>query len=192
MLELRHAIQGAVSTSTISRRMCHAGLPSRVTRQKPLLSARTKQRRLQWARLHIGWTVADWSRIWFTDKSAVRKQSAPKRTLSRRPGERCSDAVVTPRLAHGGGIGAHVWGAVQGGAVLRRYLAFYEPAMNTSAYICVLDNFFTALRTWPPQHPIRQDEWICQDNAPCHVTQLSLGAIQRRCRVLRLPPYSPD
>ena len=112
------------------------------------------------------------------DESAVRKQSAAKRTLRHGPGERCSDAAVTPRLAHGRGVGAHVWGAIRGGAGLRRYLALDEPAMETSAYIKLLDTFFAA-----PQHPIRQDEWMCQDKAPCHVSQQSFGGIQRHAVV---------
>lgn len=190
--ELSEGIGDSASTSTISRVLSHAGLPSRMARNKPLLNFRTKQKRLQWARQHVHWSVDDWCQVWFTDESAVRRHSVVKRTVRRGRHEAFVEGAVQPRVAHGGGVGAHVWGGIRGGAAPRRYLAFYDPPLCTAGYIQVLGDFFPAVMPQPSRSTRGRRQWLCQDNAPCHVTPQSLATIATRFRVLRLPPSSPD
>ena len=56
-----------VSASTVRRRLRSAGLVCRVAKRKPLLSARHRQMRLEWANTHRNWTPEQWRRVIFSD-----------------------------------------------------------------------------------------------------------------------------
>ena len=50
------------SSSTVKRRLIDAGLNGRISRRKPLLLPRHKQR-LQWAKDHRDWTEDKWKKV---------------------------------------------------------------------------------------------------------------------------------
>ncbi|KAH9369373.1 hypothetical protein HPB48_017725 [Haemaphysalis longicornis] len=61
----QHAQLAGVSASltTVNRRLAEAGLKSRVTVQKPLLSDDNKAARLRFASEHCTWSVDDWKQV---------------------------------------------------------------------------------------------------------------------------------
>lgn len=59
-----------VSNATVRRRLRAAGLKSRIAVQKPLVSAKNKDKRLAFARDHEHWTEEHWGKVVFTDESA--------------------------------------------------------------------------------------------------------------------------
>ncbi|XP_077519788.1 uncharacterized protein LOC144129498 [Amblyomma americanum] len=67
--ELKHVAGVDVSDNLVRVRLREAGLRNRVAAQKPKLSATNKEKRLQFARDHIEWTVEDWANVVFTDES---------------------------------------------------------------------------------------------------------------------------
>ena len=53
----------SVSTSTVKSRLASAGLNGRIARRKPLLTARHRQLRLQFAKKSKTWSKEDWKRV---------------------------------------------------------------------------------------------------------------------------------
>ena len=58
-----------LSSATVKRRLCEAGLNGCVARHKPLLTATHKKRRLDFAREHISWSSEMWSKVLWSDES---------------------------------------------------------------------------------------------------------------------------
>ncbi len=60
------------SRATTHRRVKEFGYSCRIPLVKPLLNQRQRQRRLTWAKEKKNWTVAQWSKIFFSDESKFR------------------------------------------------------------------------------------------------------------------------
>lgn len=98
------------SDTTVRRRLSAAGLNGHVAVKKPLLTARHRQLRLEFARRHEQWSWVDWSCVLFTDESKFNMfQSDGRVYIRRRTGERFKDDCVVPTVKFGGG-GVMVWG----------------------------------------------------------------------------------
>ncbi|MBW0467733.1 hypothetical protein O181_007448 [Austropuccinia psidii MF-1] len=59
-----------VSVNTLRKSIHELGRRSRIAVEKPYLSPRHMQRRLEFARAHLHWTINDWSRVVWTDESS--------------------------------------------------------------------------------------------------------------------------
>ncbi|KAI2668681.1 Transposable element Tc1 transposase [Labeo rohita] len=57
------------SKATTHRRVKEFGYSCRISLVKPLLNHRQRQRRLTWAKEKKKWTVAQWSKVLFSDES---------------------------------------------------------------------------------------------------------------------------
>ena len=78
--------------------------------KKPLLRAKKKQKRLQWARNHKDWTKEKWNEVRWSDESKFEIFGSKRRVFVRRfKGERASRQCLVPFLEHGGGS-VMVWG----------------------------------------------------------------------------------
>ena len=98
------------SNSTVRRRLSAAGLNGHVAVKKPLLTARHRQLRLEFARRHEHWSWVDWSCVLFTDESKFNMfQNDGRVYIRRRAGEKFRDNCVIPTVKFGGG-GVMVWG----------------------------------------------------------------------------------
>ncbi len=60
---------GQASRATTHRRVKEFGYSCRIPLVKPLLNHRQRQRRLTWAKEKKNWTVAQWSKVLFSDES---------------------------------------------------------------------------------------------------------------------------
>nr|CAH7724723.1 unnamed protein product [Callosobruchus chinensis] len=58
-----------ISTATICRRVLASGLTCRRPLRVPLLTARHRTARLQWARAHQDWLLPQWRNVLFSDES---------------------------------------------------------------------------------------------------------------------------
>ncbi|KAK6011625.1 transposase, partial [Ostertagia ostertagi] len=58
-----------LSRQTVGRRLKDAGIHGRRPAKKPFISSKNRRARVEFARRHLDWTVADWSRVLFTDES---------------------------------------------------------------------------------------------------------------------------
>jgi transposase len=62
-------VEKKVSVTSVKRRLKEVGLNGRVLRKKPLLSAKNKKARYQWAKDHLDLTVEEWKKVNFSDET---------------------------------------------------------------------------------------------------------------------------
>nr|CAH7749177.1 unnamed protein product [Callosobruchus chinensis] len=67
--QLQRTFNRVISTATIRRRVLAPGLRCRRPLRVPLLTARHRTARLQWARAHQDWLLPQWRNVLFSDES---------------------------------------------------------------------------------------------------------------------------
>lgn len=93
----------SVTAQTVRNRLREAGLRARRPHRGLDLTAARRQTRLNWANVHVRWTLARWRTVLFSDESRFQLYRADGRLrVWRRDGERYADANVLRRVAHGG------------------------------------------------------------------------------------------
>ncbi|GBM24470.1 hypothetical protein AVEN_41114-1 [Araneus ventricosus] len=107
--------QGAsrtVSKRTVQRSLHRMSFGSRRPTRVPLFNARHRAARLAWAREHREWTLEDWKRVAWTDKSRFRLFQADGRPRIWRQSHEAMDpsCQVGTVQRHGGSI--MVWGVL--------------------------------------------------------------------------------
>lgn len=176
------------SDTTVRRRLSAAGLNGHVAVKKPLLTARHRQLRLEFARRHEQWSWVDWSCVLFTDESKFNMFQTDGRVyIRRRTGERFNDDCVVPTVKFGGG-GVMVWGAMtyRGTGMLTKV----DGRLNGPGYVNILQNFAV-----PSAHILGYGDhyWLQDDNAPCHRARIVENWKEDNdVRCLQWPPQSPD
>src|SRR3954467_3246828 len=99
-------INQPVSAETTRRYLKKAGMKAVVKKKKPLLSARHKKARLDFAEGHKDWTVEDWKRVVWSDETKInRLGSDGKKWAWKKVVEGLSDRLVSGTLKFGGGVG---------------------------------------------------------------------------------------
>ena len=156
--------------------------------KKPLLTARHRRLRLEFAREHLNWNWVDWSVILWTDESRFTMfQSDGPTFVRRRPGEQLRNDCVVPTVKFGGG-GIMMWGAMsfRGTGFLTRVVG----NLNGAGYINIHSDSAV-----PVAHYLGYgDNFILQDDgAPCHRAKKVNDWKEEQCiRTLVWPPQSPD
>lgn len=74
-VEIRDTVVPGVSVDTVRKRLKERGLRCRIPARKPALKAEHIEKRLSFARNHIGWSVRDWERVVFSDEKIFRASS---------------------------------------------------------------------------------------------------------------------
>ncbi|CAJ0922022.1 unnamed protein product [Ranitomeya imitator] len=100
-----------ISTTTVKRRLCAAGLLGKIAARKPLLRTGNKQKRLVWAKKHKEWTLDQWKSVLWSDESKFEIFGSNHRVfVRRRKGERMDSTCLVPTVEHGGGgVGVLCW-----------------------------------------------------------------------------------
>ena len=93
-----------VSTSTVRRRLCEAGLYGIIAVKKSLLRLQNHIRWLQWAKAHTDCRIKQWNKVLWTDESifeifVTNGQVFVRRRVDVRPVTPC----IRPTVKHGGG-----------------------------------------------------------------------------------------
>ena len=95
--------QQGVCADTIRHRLDADGQENHRPYRGPILTARHRRDRLQWAQARVNWRNPQWRRVLFTDESRFCIDNADGRIrVWRRPGERYADACVLQRNPWGG------------------------------------------------------------------------------------------
>ncbi|CAH2088699.1 unnamed protein product [Euphydryas editha] len=106
-----------VSVTTVKRRLLDTGLKGCIAVTKPLLRAINKKKRLNWARQHQNWTMADWKKVLWSDESKFVVFGSKRRIFVRRqPNERALELCTLASVKNGGGS-VMIWGCFGGSAV---------------------------------------------------------------------------
>ncbi len=104
-----------IAKRTISQALQkHLSTPSRVATMRPLLSAKMKKKRLQFAKKNTrAWSVADWSKVMYSDESTFCYIMATRRKVRRPSGSNRFDSPYTVKtVKHPDSV--MVWGCFSG------------------------------------------------------------------------------
>ncbi len=156
-----------IKECTTRRTLTRMGYGSRRPNRVPLLSAKHKKLRLQWAKERKHWTLEDWKNIAWSDESRFLLFHADGRTrVWRKPHEYMHPSCRVSTLQAGGG-GVMVWGVFSWHTL--GPLIKVEQCLNATGYLNIIANqvhpFMAAV--YPSANGFFQ-----QDNAPCHKARI--------------------
>lgn len=180
-----------VSASTVRRRLTAVGLNGCCTARKLLFRPANKCKRLILAKKHKNWTVAQWKRVLWTDKSKFEIFGSRRRVyVRRRTSERMIPACVVPTVKHGGG-NVMIWGCFAGDTLGDIYRV--PGILNQHGYHSILQR-----HAIPSGTRLIGDRFVLmQDNDPKHTCKLCKNYLQKKTEenkltVMEWPPQSPD
>lgn len=176
-----------LSVQTIRRRLTEQGLYGRRPAKKPFISAKNRQRRLQFALDHRDWTPQKWKNVLFSDESKFNLHNSDGIVWVRRP----TNSRMNPKYTKGtikfGGGSVMVWGCFSGHGM--GPIRFIEGIMDRFVYVDILKNAMV---------PFAEDNlpllWRFQhDNDPKHTAKIVKEYLEEeQIRVMDWPPQSPD
>lgn len=189
--EINEDLDKPVSLTTVKRRLREKGMIGRIAARKPYLRPQNKEKRLNFAKEHIDWTVDQWKSVLWTDESKFQLFGSNRRQYVRRKmNERFKESCLLPSVKHGGGS-VMVWGCFCYDGV--GSLMKIEGIMKKENYHNILQ------RQAIPSgiHLIGHGFIFQQDNDPKHTSKLCLKYLEQKqqaglLKIMRWPPQSPD
>jgi hypothetical protein len=179
-----------VSDDTIERRILESGeFKSYWAAKKPFLSKAQMKRRLQWSLEHRGWTIEQWRRILWTDKSPYVLRFNCKKKVWRRHNERYDPKCTLGTVKHDRKI--NVWGsfAAHGVGMLHRI----QGIMDRFVYLDIVENCLIPSRDLLFADTGTENCLVQQDNDPKHTAIIIKEYWQdNSIAVLDWPSQSPD
>jgi hypothetical protein len=101
-----------VSIHTVQRRLMEQRLQCHVQKSKPYLSKVNKEKQRLWAIQHIKWTIDNWKRVIFSDKSKFMLFKLDRcKYCYIKPEQAYDDQFVKKTIKHGTGS-LIVWGYI--------------------------------------------------------------------------------
>uniref|UniRef100_A0A673HQB6 Transposase Tc1-like domain-containing protein n=1 Tax=Sinocyclocheilus rhinocerous TaxID=307959 RepID=A0A673HQB6_9TELE len=185
-------MQNTISERTTRRTLKQMGYSSRRPHRVPLLSAKNRKQRLQFAQAHQNWTIEDWKNVAWSDESRFLLRHSDGRVRIWRKEHESMDpsCLVSMVQAGGGGGGVMVWGIFSWHTL--GPLVPIEHHLNATAYLSIVaDHVHPFMTTVYPS----SDGYFQQDNAPCHKAQIISDWFlehDNEFTLLRWPPQSPD
>jgi transposase len=192
-----------ISKSTTRRVLKEAGLKKYIAAKKPFLTAKHIADRLQWALEHKDWTLEDWIRVIWSDKSKIEIGKDSRVTwVYRRGNEKWKNDCLTT-IFKGQRTSIMVWGCFAGN-VLGPLLTFKKGGITAAEYIATLQQgllpFIEELNRvdrGPNDDEIQVatigDYIFMQDNAPIHKAMATKDFFKRHhLIVMDWPANSPD
>ncbi|KAG1145923.1 hypothetical protein G6F37_007120 [Rhizopus arrhizus] len=160
-------------------------------RMVPLLSAKHRKARLEWALAHRYWTIDDWRKVIFSDESKINVWGSDGIEFYWcLPGSPLQPHHVIPTVKHGGGS-VMVWACMTSHGV--GYICeIYDGRMTASDYIHILK---TELADTLDYYRLGDSDFIFQhDNDPKHTAKITTTYLIEEAKypVLPWPSQSPD
>ncbi len=175
------------SRATTHRRVKEFGYSCRIPLVKPLLNHRQRQRRLTWAKEKKNWTVAQWSKVLFSDESKFCisfGNQGPR--VWRKGGEAHSPSCMKSSVKFPQSV--MIWGAMSSAGV--GPLCFLKTNVTAPVYQEILEHFML-----PSADQLFKDaDFIFQqDLAPAHTAKSTKSWLNDHgVGVLDWPANSPD
>ncbi len=174
------------SRATTHRRVKEFGYSCRIPLVKPLLNHRQRQRRLTWAK-EKNWTVAQWSKVLFSDESKFCISFGNQGPwIWRKGGEAHSPSCMKSSVKFPQSV--MIWGAMSSAGV--GPLCFLETNITAPVYQDILEHFML-----PSADQLFKDaDFIFQlDVAPAHTAKSTKSWLNDHgVGVLDWPANSPD
>ncbi len=98
-------MQNNISERTTRRTLKQMGFSSRRPHRVPLLSAKNRKRRLQFAQAHQNWTIEDWRNVAWSDESRFMQRQSDGRIWRKVHESMEPSFLVSTVQAGGGGVG---------------------------------------------------------------------------------------
>jgi len=182
-------ISTPVCSETVRRVLRKHSLKAVVKKKKPLLSARHRKKRLDFALKHKEWTVEDWKRVIWSDETKINRFGSDGRQwVWKKKGEGLISREVQGTVKYGGG-NIMVWGCMGWNGV--GHLAEVEGRMNADQYMSILeDHMLPSLE----ESGISEEEvTFQQDNDPKHTSKKAKKWMEdHNITLLDWPAQSPD
>ncbi|KAK3516053.1 hypothetical protein QTP70_004001 [Hemibagrus guttatus] len=175
------------SRATTHRRVKELGYSCRIPLVKPLLNHRQRQRCLTWAKEKTNWTVAQWSKVLFSDESKfciLFGNQGPR--VWRKGGEAHSPSCLKSSVKFPQSV--MIWGAMSSAGV--GPLCFLKTKVTAPVYQEILEHFML-----PSADQLFEDaDFIFQqDLAPAHTAKSTKSWLNDHgVGVLDWPENSPD
>ncbi len=181
-------MQNTISERKIRRTLKQMGYSSRRPHRVPLLWAKNRKRRLQFAQAHQNWTIEDWKDVAWTDESRFLLRHSDGRVRIWRKEHESMDPSCLVSTVQAAGGGVMVWGIFSWHTL--GPLVPTEHCLNATAYLSIVADhvhpFMTTVYT-------SSDGYFQKDNAPCHKAQIiSFLEHDNEFTLLKCPPQSPD
>ncbi len=115
-------MQNTISERTTRRTLKHMGYSSRRPHRVPLLSAKNRKWRLQFAQARKIWTIEDWKSIAWSDESRFLLQHSDGRVRIWHKGHESMGPYCLVSMVQAGGGGVTVWGILSWHTFLVEFL----------------------------------------------------------------------
>ncbi len=160
-----------ISAKAIRNALKKEGLKAAVKKKKPLLSSHHKKQRLDFAKRYQNWTVEDWKRVVWPDKSKINRLGSDGRKWCwKTPGSQLHTNQVTPTVKYGNGS-IMIWGCMTAKGV--GYMCRIDSIMNSEIYKDILNDYLFASVDY---YRISRDNFIFQqDNDPKHTSKTAMN-----------------
>ena len=189
--EINEQLDSPICLSTVKKRLREKGMIGRIAVKKPLLRSVNKQKRLDFAKEHLGWTVDQWKSVLWTDESKFELFGSHRRQFVRRKiNERFKSQCISPTVKHGG-ASIMVWGCFSYSGV--GSIKKIDGTMKKEQYHSILQ--FHAIPSGT--RLIGHGFILQQDNDPKHTSHLCINYLKSKeddgvLKILKWPPQSPD
>ncbi|KAI7933206.1 hypothetical protein MJO28_017772 [Puccinia striiformis f. sp. tritici] len=190
LAEVTDAMTTHVSSSTIQRRIHEMGYNNRIAVKKPFINAKNREKRLAFANEHLEWTIADWSKVIWSDKSSFETGKLSQQVhVWRQAKEDMKPECLEPTFKSGRSS-TSIWGAFFG---ITKIPIVFLRSSGTKA-VDYIDQVYKGrlvdtLATIDPNHRLL----LMEDNASSHTAKLS-QEFRAKHHITRIvwPPQSPD
>jgi transposase len=182
-------ISHPVSPQTVRNVLKEHSFKAVTKKEKPLLTAVHRKKRLAFALRHKEWTVEDWKRVMWSDETKINRiGSDGKQWVWKQVGEGLIEREIQGTVKFGGG-NIMVWGCMGWNGVGE--LAEVEGRMDADQYVDILNNH---LLPSLEESGVGDDECIFQqDNDPKHTSKKAKNWMEENnITLLDWPPQSPD
>lgn len=178
-----------ITTQTVRNMLKRNGLKSAVKVKKPLLKAKHRKQRLEFAKKYQHWTTEDWRQVIFSDETKINRFGSDGRKWCWKiPARPLQPNHVIPTIKHGGGS-LMVWGCITAQGV--GYMARIDGTMDAQLYCQILEEDLLNSLTW---YGLKPEEIVFQhDGDPKHTAKKTKQWLSDNgISVLDWPPQSPD
>jgi Transposase len=133
---LTNIINQPLSPSTVHLHLKKAGMKAVVKTKRPLLSAKHHKACLDFAHAHKDWTLDDWKRVVWSDKTKINRLGSDGcKWVWKKAGERLSDRLVEGTVKFGEGS-IMIWGCITWKGV--GYATKIDGWMDSQLYLQIL------------------------------------------------------